>query len=47
MDKFMKFMKMKKKLLLFITCFFLFSSLTAFFVYRHLRSPEVPKKEKN
>ena len=40
-------MKMKKKLLFFITCFFLFFSLTAFFVYLHLRSPEVPKKENN
>ena len=36
---------MKKNLFLFITCLFLFSSLTAFFVYRRLRSPEVPKKE--
>ena len=38
---------MKRKLILFITCFFLFSSLTVFFVHRHLRSPEVSKKENN
>ena len=38
---------MKRKLILFITCFFLFSSLTVFFVYQRIRSPEVSKKENN
>ena len=37
---------MKKKLFLLITCFFLFFSLTVFFVYQRIRSPEVHKKNK-
>ena len=36
---------MKKKLLLFITCFFLSSSLIIFFVHQNIQLSEIIKKE--